>query len=197
MLSVSRMDPKPGRWILPLVVVGILGFTYTFVNALPAAEIPPVATTVLVEADSTTTTSSTSSTTTTTLSPEIIAFVDTVNEFSTDATALVKEAQLLNEGWDTRTIRFSDIRNGLGDLRSSTSAFVEALSATDFPDNAAALWTDAVEAAAEMSDAADAMLDGLVNSEGSERRLAALGDFSAAETSTQQALNAAVDAVSS
>ncbi len=30
----SNPDPKPGRWILPLVIVGMIGFTYLFVNSL-------------------------------------------------------------------------------------------------------------------------------------------------------------------
>ena len=193
---MSRADPKPGRWILPLVVTGIIGFTYTFVNALPAAEVPSATTTTLDASGSSTTTASTSSTTTTTLPPEAVAFIEAVDGFSVDATALLEVAQQLNEDWEARTVGFSDIRSGLGDLRGSMSAFVEALSTAEFPDDAAALWTDAVEAAAAMNEAADAMLDGLVNTEGSERRLAALGDFNAAETSLQQALSAAAEVVS-
>jgi hypothetical protein len=30
-------DPKPGRWILPLVILAMIGFTYFFVGALPEA----------------------------------------------------------------------------------------------------------------------------------------------------------------
>ena len=30
-------DPKPGRWILPLVVLGMIAFTYFFVRELPEA----------------------------------------------------------------------------------------------------------------------------------------------------------------
>ena len=30
-------DPKPGRWILPLVILGMIGFTYFFVRELPEA----------------------------------------------------------------------------------------------------------------------------------------------------------------
>src|SRR3970040_1221947 len=30
-------DPKPGRWILPLVILGMVAFTYFFVRSLPEA----------------------------------------------------------------------------------------------------------------------------------------------------------------
>ena len=190
---MSRVDPKPGRWLLPLVVAGIIGFTYTFVNALPAAEVDAGPTTT-IGATTTSSSTTTSSTTTTTLAPGVVAFVEAVDLFSTEATDLVQEAEQLNSDWDERTISFSEIRSGLGDLRTKTSDLVDALSAAEVPDDAAPLWADAVEAAAQMNEAADAMLDGLVNSAGSERRLAALADFTSAEVSLQQGLAAATEA---
>ena len=27
-------DPKPGRWILPLIILAMVGFTYVFVSSL-------------------------------------------------------------------------------------------------------------------------------------------------------------------
>ena len=45
---VSKEDPKHGRWILPVVVAALIGFTYLFVNALPPAEIPVGTTTTVV-----------------------------------------------------------------------------------------------------------------------------------------------------
>ena len=53
---VSKEDPKHGRWILPVVVAALIGFTYLFVNALPPAEIPVGTTTTTVAAETTTTT---------------------------------------------------------------------------------------------------------------------------------------------
>ena len=47
---VSKEDPKHGRWILPLVVLALVAFTYTFVNNLPAAETRPT-TTVAADTD--------------------------------------------------------------------------------------------------------------------------------------------------
>ena len=67
---MSKEDPKHGRWILPLVIVGLVGLTYSFVNALPPAEVPLGTTTVPV-----TTSTLPPETTTTTLPPDIAAFL--------------------------------------------------------------------------------------------------------------------------
>ena len=68
---MSKEDPKHGRWILPVVVAALIGFTYLFVNALPPAEIPVGTTTTAVAAETTTTT--VAATTTTTLPADIAA----------------------------------------------------------------------------------------------------------------------------
>ncbi len=193
---MSRADPKPGRWILPLVVAGIIGFTYTFVNALPAADVPSATTATTAAAAPTTTSTTTSSTTTTTLSPAVTAFLDVVAGFDTRATELVGTAQQLNDDWDARTIGFSDIREGLTTLRGDTDDFVAALEAAEVPEAAAELWTEAVTATESMATAADNMFDGLVNTEGPEKRLNSLEEYKAAQASLRQALTAAADAAS-
>ena len=35
---MSKEDPKHGRWILPVTIAALIGFTYLFVTALPPAE---------------------------------------------------------------------------------------------------------------------------------------------------------------
>jgi hypothetical protein len=75
-------DPKPGRWILPLVVLGMVAFTYFFVRELPEASTE----TTLVSSPGTTTTvpGTEGSTTTgpgngTTLDPETQAYLDEID----------------------------------------------------------------------------------------------------------------------
>ncbi len=192
---MSRADPKPGRWILPLVVAGIIAFTYTFVNALPAAEVPSATTSTVVASRTTSTsTTSTSTTTTTTLAPGVATFVDVVDGFSTRTAGLVATAQQLNDDWDARIIEFDDIRSGLSTLRNDTGVFTTALDETEVPNDAAPLWDDVITAADVMKAAADNMFDGLVNTEGSVKRLNSLLDYIAAEVSVQQGLTAAAQA---
>lgn len=191
---MSRADPKPGRWILPLVVAGIIAFTYTFVNALPAAEVPSATTSTVVAAGTTSTSTTSTTTTTTTLPPEVARFADVVDGFSTQAAELVATAQKLNDDWDARTIAFENIRSGLNTLRSDTGTFTTALAETEFPNDAAPLWDDVITAADFMATAADNMFDGLVNTEGSVKRLNSLLDYISAEVSVQQELTAAAQA---
>ena len=172
------------------MIAGIIGFTYTFVNALPAAEVPAPTTTI---AGGTTTTAATA-TTTTTLPPANAALVAAADGFSTRAGELVVTAQQLNDEWDERVIEFADIRDGLTELRSTTGSLVDEVSELEVPDEATEAWGDVVTAAEALTAAADEMFDGLVNSEGSERRLNALDAYKAAEVSLQDALTLAVAA---
>lgn len=176
------------------MVAGILGFTYTFVNALTAADGDATVTTTLSATTTTSTTSTSVAPTTTTLPPELAAFIDAIAELSTEASAFAERATQLNEDWDARTIKFSEVRSGLGDLRGSTADFNEAVAAVEVPEDATEAWVAVAEAAAEMRSAADNMLDGLVNSAGSERRLGALEDYTIAEATLQRALSTAESA---
>ena len=63
-------------------------------------------------------------------------------------------------------------------------------------DGAIHSWNDVTPAAAAMEQAADDMLDGLVNTSGSEKRLGALDDYNIAAATFTQALDAAKDAAS-
>ena len=94
---MSKEDPKHGRWILPLVVAGLIGFTYEFVNALPAADIAASTTTT-----SSTTTTVLETTTSSTLPAEIRGFLNDVLRFETTAQDLLTAAQAANEAWENR-----------------------------------------------------------------------------------------------
>lgn len=189
---MSREDPKPGRWILPLVVAGIIGFTYTFVNALSPATVAVSEETTVAPAS--TTSEAPATTTSTTLPVDAQAFVDRVDELSDAAGELVSTAQTLNDDWDAREIEFGEIRSGLEQLIVDTDAFVAEVVAVEVPGSAAATWEDVTVAGDAMVVAAEDMLDGLVNSEGSEDRLAALDEYTTAEGDLQSGFDAAVDA---
>jgi hypothetical protein len=83
-------DPRHGIWILPLVIVGMVGATAVFVNALSPGDVPE-GTGPTIASDATavaaTSTSSTLGTTTTstTLPPDRQAYVDLMNAIAADA----------------------------------------------------------------------------------------------------------------
>jgi hypothetical protein len=191
---VSKEDPKHGRWILPLVVLALVVFTFTFVNNLPAAETPTPTTSAT--GDRTTTTSpEEETTTTTTLAPEVVAFVSTADALAGQADTLRERAQTTNDDYGDNN-DYQAAREGLSDIRADTDAFIESVDAVtaDVPAAASDKWSDVTTAAAAMQDAAEKMLDGLVNQPGPEQRLTALDDFNIAAATFVQEIAAAKEA---
>ena len=188
---VSKEDPKHGRWILPLVVLALVAFTYTFVNNLPAAE-TKVTTTVAAET-TTTTTEPPEETTTTTLPPEIVAFVATADALAATGVDLRAQANTMNDEYPDIT-GYGATRDLMSALRVDTAAFVEEVEAVVVVPAAEEKWGDVATSAAAMQKAADDMFDGLVNTSGPERRLAALEDYNIAAATFDQAIDAAQEA---
>ncbi len=187
---MSKQDPKHGRWILPLVVLALVAFTFTFVNSLPPAEAPT--TTTVAAGQGTTTTETPETTTTTTLPPEVIAFNASADSLAAAADTLRTDAQLINDDYDNAG--YGATRDLLSALRADTTEFVAAVSAIDVPVAAKEKWNDVTIAAAAMQAGADKMLDGLLNTAGSERRIEGLEDYNIAAATLDQALDAAKDA---
>jgi hypothetical protein len=185
---VSKEDPKHGRWILPLVVLALVAFTYTFVNALPPAE--TATTTTVASGTTTTTTEAPEETTTTTLPEEVVAFVATVDSLSATAIEMRANAQTINIEYPDVT-GYGATRDLLSALKEESSAFADEVAAVVVPEGVSEKWGDVTTAAAEMRKAADDMFDGLVNTSGSETRLAALDDFNIAAATFDQLLDSA------
>jgi hypothetical protein len=192
---VSKQDPKHGRWILPLVVAALVLFTWTFVNALPPAE-TGVTNTTVAAGTTTTTTAAPPETTTTTLPPDVVEFIATADSLAATAAELRTTAETINSEYDGEVTGYGATRDALSQLRASTSEFNESVAAVDVPTAAAERWADVTTAAAAMSRAADDMLDGLVNTAGSEKRLGALEDYTIAAATFAQAIDSAKAAAS-
>lgn len=189
---VSKEDPKHGRWILPLVVLALVVFTFTFVNNLPAAE-TPASTTAAAGEQTTTTAPEEETTTTTILAPEVVAFVSTADALAGQADTLRERAQTTNDDYADNN-DYQAAREGLSDIRADTTAFIESVDLVDVPSAALDKWSDVTTAAAAMQKAADNMLDGLVNQPGPEKRLAALDDYNIAAATFAQEMEAAKEA---
>ena len=136
-------DPKPGRWILPLVVLGMVAFTYFFVRELPEAS-PD---TTLAGAEDTTTTTTTSPDDTTgttqpgsdngtgTLDPEAQAYIDALEEINAELQVLSTEMVAVNAGFDAepREIEFSEAVERFENIISDTAALEARLSELAVP----------------------------------------------------------------
>ena len=203
---VSNPDPRPGRWVLPLVVLGMILFTWVWVNRLepPAVEItsgasgttrPTTATSAAVEDTSagdggTETTEET--TPTTLLPPEIEVYLTNLAEDKTALAALVEELNAINDAWENRDetgVTFAETEAGMVAASERAVVFSEAVELHRPPEDVAGL-TDAhqrvYESAAAVAEAAAAALAGLRAPDTGEDRRAAMVEFRAAAASFEQ-----------
>ena len=188
LLAVPRStDPRHGIWILPLVIVGMVGATAVFVNALSPGDVPEGTGTTLTgggTAIPATTTSTTLGTTTTstTLPPDVQAYLDVMSAVGDDANTLVERATTINQSWDDREISFQRALDDLRSLSGDTTTFVtsvEAATPTQLPLLEPA-HLDVAFVARAMLSAAEAMVTGLQDPNSSEGRRVALEEYQAA-----------------
>jgi uncharacterized phage infection (PIP) family protein YhgE len=156
---VSKEDPKHGRWILPVVVAALIGFTYLFVNALPPAEIPVGTTTTVVAAETTTTTSA--AVTTTTLPADIAAFLSLVNGYASDATKINTDIDAANTARENGEAEFAETLAAFEASAVEAQTLSDNVASTNPPDIYAAVWPDAVSTAAALPTGANAVIEGL------------------------------------
>ncbi|HHC07391.1 MAG TPA: hypothetical protein ENK55_01550 [Actinobacteria bacterium] len=185
-------DPKPGRWILPLVVLGLIGFTYIFVNALPPAEVAAPTTSTVPE----TTTTPPPSTTTTTLPDDVVAFLAEVERFGADARELQTALHAVNDSWENREetgTTFKEALAGFEEVLADARSFAAEVEATLPPEVGPyrELWPRVTQAAEGVVTAVEEVIEGLRAPDDGTRRRQAVVDFDAAV----QGLGDALDAV--
>jgi len=169
---MSKEDPKHGRWILPLVVVGIVAFTFVFVRALEPASSPAAADTSTTLAPPTTSRTPT----TTTLPPAIAAFVEAAESIQETAAGLAEEATTANQEWEDGG-SFTAALNSLRDIAARTEDLALSVENTTVPDSAVASWAVVQIAADEMVVAGNGMVEGIQAPDTGQIRRAALEDY--------------------
>jgi hypothetical protein len=129
-------DPRPGRWILPLVILGMIAFTYFFVRQLPEAS-PD---TTLIGAPDETTTTTVANTETTdsegsALDPDTQAYVAELDTLNSELQLLGTEIVTVNDGFDAdpREIEFPEAEDRFEAVANSTRTLAERLSALTVP----------------------------------------------------------------
>jgi len=180
--------------MLPLVVAGLIGFTYVFVTALPEAETVSANPTTTTSANVTTTTEAPTTTTPTTLAPGVVDFLESADVLESNVTDLAALAQQINEDWDNRDEEYGDTRDALEDLEAQTVTLVTDSSELEVPP-ALSEWDDVATGLASLRQAAADMIDGLVNAEGSEPRIQALAEYQTAADAIKTALTRVREAV--
>ena len=118
-METFNSDTKPWRIVLPLVLIGMIATTYTFINRVTTnnnleivAEEAPVETIseeTVVEDTSTTTT-------TTTLPDNYVAYLEEISAEKIQATELGKEVLEANENWDDQSVTYQEAKKNLKHL---------------------------------------------------------------------------------
>lgn len=172
-------DPKPGRWILPLVVLGMVAFTYFFVRALPSTDGLPIESTQPGSGSSVpgtgSTTPGTAETTTpgTFTDPAAQAYLEGVSGILTSLEDLQREMSAVNGGFDAdpRTVEYSEAVDRLTALSNQASALVDQIDALTPPESLATNHETIRNAITSAATAAEDALAGLQsNDDGSQRR---------------------------
>jgi len=93
-METFNSDPKPGRIVLPLVLIGMIATTYTFVNRVSTNNELDITTPVEVEEEvvEEVTEETTTTTTTTTLPDNYVAYLEEITAEKIQATELGKKS---------------------------------------------------------------------------------------------------------
>ena len=101
-METFNEDPKPGRLVLPLVLIGMIATTYTFINRVSTnnnLEIEPVVENV-IEVIEDEPEEETTTTTTTTLPDEVITYLEEISSEKIQSIDLATKVLEANDRWD-------------------------------------------------------------------------------------------------
>ena len=186
-------DPKPGRLILPLVLIGMIATTYTFINRVTTnnnLEVINIEQNTDEESaleevvDETTTT-----TTTTTLPENVITYLEEIQAEKIQSTELGKKVLETNERWNNKDTSYQEAQQEFKEFISDAEQFVATVTDPGPPTSNANLVSNHEELKVLVSliyEDTKELLEGLTASDTGERRSAALSSFNSNLGSFQQ-----------
>ena len=181
-METFNTDPKPGRIVLPLVLIGMIATTYTFVNRVSTNNELNITTPVEVEEEvvEETTEETTTTTTTTTLPDNYVAYLEEITAEKIQATELGKKVLEANQNWDDKSVTYQEAKVEFRDFIDDAEQFVTTVSEPGPPNEFAFLVTSHEELKTLVNliyeDTVE-LLAGLESSDTGEQRAAALDAF--------------------
>ena len=182
-MDTFNEDPKPGRLVLPLVLIGMIATTYTFINRVATnndLEIEPSVEQVVVETDEETVSEDTTTTTTTTLPGEVVTYLEEISSEKIQSIDLATKVLEANDKWDNEDTTYQEAKDEFANFIDDAQQFVETVSEPGPPSTFAGL----VKSHEELKSLAqlifadtEELLEGLTSSDTGERRSAALDSF--------------------
>ena len=175
-------DPKPGRLILPLVLIGMIATTYTFIQRVAEnndleiisseVEVEEIVVEEIVE--------ETTSTTSTTLPEEYVSYLEEIESERIVAINLGEKVLKANQNWDDKTVTYQESKQEFDSFIEDWVNFVEILSLPGPPNQFANLVTGHEELKILVNLVYEDTVElkaGLESSDTGERRAAALNSF--------------------
>ena len=182
-MDTFNEDPKPGRLVLPLVLIGMIATTYTFINRVATSnnlEIEPSVEQVTDEPEQVPVTEDTTTTTTTTLPAEVVTYLEEISSEKIQSIDLATKVLEANDKWDNEDITYQEAKDEFANFIEDAQQFVETVSEPGPPSTFAGL----IKSHEELKSLADLiyadteeLLEGLTSSDTGERRSAALDSF--------------------
>ena len=180
-METYNSDPKPGRLILPLVLIGMIATTYTFINRVATNnEID------LVSSDTTTTSiteevvDTTTSTTTTTIPEDVVNYLEEITGEKIQAIELGKKVLETNQRWDDKSTTYQEAQVEFQEFIDDFASFVDIFTNPGPPNANSSLVSSHEELTILVNLIADdtlELLEGLTAPDTGERRSAALESF--------------------
>ena len=180
-METYNSDPKPGRLILPLVLIGMIATTYTFINRVATNnEID------LVSIDTTTTSiteevvDTTTSTTTTTIPEDVVNYLEEITGEKIQAIELGKKVLETNQRWDDKSTTYQEAQVEFQEFIDDFASFVDIFTNPGPPNTNSSLVSSHEELTILVNliaDDTEELLEGLTAPDTGERRSAALESF--------------------
>ena len=193
-------DPKPGRLVLPLVLIGMIATTYTFVRSIdeePVVEDVVVEEEVVEEEVAVETQETT--TTTTTIPREVLDYIEELLSEKNTADQLGQKVIEANERWDNKDVTYQEAQEAFKDNISDAAQFSDTIAQPGPPDSNTTL----VNAHEELKTIAEnifqdteEIFEGLMASDTGERRSAAIESFNTNIELLKQKIDLLVSSIS-
>ena len=192
-------DPKPGRLILPLVLIGMIATTYTFVRSIEAE---PIIAEVAVEesaTDEVEVETQDTTTTTTTIPREVLDYIEELISEKATADQLGQKVIETNSRWDNKDITYQEAQEEFKDNITDAEQFTITIAQPGPPDSNTTLLTahtELITLANNIYQDTQEVFEGLMASDTGEKRNIALESFNTNIELLKQKIDLIVNSIS-
>ena len=176
-------DPKPGRLILPLVLIGMIATTYTFINRVATQNNLEIVDSSVVTEETVAEVveePTTSTSTTTTIPEETVQYLEEITGEKIQAIELGKKVLETNQRWDDKVTTYQEAQVEFQEFIDDFADFVVVFTSPGPPSSDASLSSSHDELTILVGliyEDTEELLEGLTAPDTGERRSAALESF--------------------